>query len=83
MRQVPIEIKRADAPTITASMRIALSDLGLEQLVVLYPGSRSYDLDERVHVVSLNRLADGSLGAMFRKRPRQLAADAHSRRCGP
>lgn len=56
-RRIGIEIKRADAPTITPSMRIALADLGLDRLIVLYPGSRTYDLDRQVHVMPLSRLA--------------------------
>jgi predicted AAA+ superfamily ATPase len=56
-RRIGIEIKRADAPTITPSMRIALADLHLDRLIVLYPGSRDYALSEQVHVVPLSRLA--------------------------
>lgn len=69
-RRLGIEIKRADAPTITPSMRIALSDLGLGQLIVLYPGSRVYDLDRRIRVVPLDHLADGKLKEMLRARRR-------------
>lgn len=75
-RRVGIEIKRADAPTITPSMRIALADLGLDQLIVLYPGSRTYDLDRRVHVVPLSRLAAAGAQTILRKSPRH----ARSRR---
>ncbi|MGH8251228.1 MAG: ATP-binding protein [Steroidobacteraceae bacterium] len=69
-RRLGIEIKRVDAPTITPSMRIALTDLGLEQLIVLYPGSRRYELDRRVHVVPLDHLAGGELNEMLHKRQR-------------
>ncbi|MGQ0834889.1 MAG: ATP-binding protein [Gammaproteobacteria bacterium] len=69
-RRLGIEIKRADAPTITPSMRIALTDLRLEQLIVLYPGSRTYELDRRVHVVPLDHLAGGELKEMLRRRRR-------------
>jgi len=51
-----IEVKYADAPGMTKSMRIALSDLGLRRLFVVYPGSTSYDLDERIAVVTLEKL---------------------------
>lgn len=67
-RRFGVEIKRADAPTITPSMRIALTDLGLEQLIVLYPGSRPYELDRRVRVVPLRDLAAGDQTGMLRKR---------------
>ncbi len=64
-RRIGIEIKRADAPTITPSMRIALADLGLDRLIVLYPGSRTYDLSRQVHVVPLSHLATGDVLTMF------------------
>lgn len=44
------EIKLADAPGTTRSMRAALSDLRLEHLWVVYPGSESYDLDATITV---------------------------------
>jgi hypothetical protein len=44
------EIKRADAPTLTPSMRIALADLRLTSLTVIYPGSSRYRLAPRVMV---------------------------------
>ena len=50
-RRIGVEIKRMDAPKLTRSMRIAFDDLRLEQLVVLYPGSRRYTLAEGVEVV--------------------------------
>ena len=46
-----VECKRVDAPTLTPSMRVALSDLGLEKIVVVYPGNRRYSLHEKVEVV--------------------------------
>ncbi|HXV62192.1 MAG TPA: ATP-binding protein [Vicinamibacteria bacterium] len=47
------EFKYQDAPRRTRSKRIALEDLGLERLWVVYPGSREYPLDERIGVVPL------------------------------
>jgi predicted AAA+ superfamily ATPase len=37
-RRIGVECKRADAPTLTPSMRIALADLKLDELHVVYPG---------------------------------------------
>ena len=51
------EIKSSDAPTTTASMRSAIETLRLDRLRVVYPGDRSYDLDDRIRVVSVNELA--------------------------
>jgi hypothetical protein len=42
-----------DAPTLTPSMRIALKDLKLDQLIVVYPGERRYSIGDRVEVVPL------------------------------
>ena len=52
-RRVGVEFKRADAPQLTPSMRIALADLELNALYVVYPGDRRYRLGERVEVVPL------------------------------
>jgi predicted AAA+ superfamily ATPase len=49
-RRVGVEFKRADAPTATRSMHQAVADLELDELWVVYPGSRSYALDERITV---------------------------------
>jgi hypothetical protein len=37
-----VEFKRADAPQLTTSMRIAISDLALDALYVVYPGPHRY-----------------------------------------
>ena len=56
---VGVECKRTDAPRMTPSIRIALSDLGLTRLAVVYPGTRRYPLEERVEAVPLSTLARG------------------------
>ena len=66
-------MKRMDAPRMTPSMRIALEDLKLEQLVVLYPGRKEYALDERVRVVPLAKVAESSVNELF-PRPRRAKA---------
>jgi predicted AAA+ superfamily ATPase len=58
-RRVGVEVKRADGPKVTPAMRIAMADLRLERLVVVYPGERAYDLEERIRVVPLASLAEG------------------------
>lgn len=47
------EIKLSDAPGLTKSMQIALNDLDLARLFVVYPGTESYALNERVEVVPI------------------------------
>lgn len=53
-----IECKRADAPRLTPSMRIALDDLGLKRLLVIYPGTRRYPIAERAEAIPLQALAE-------------------------
>jgi predicted AAA+ superfamily ATPase len=67
-RRLGVEVKRADAPTLTPSMRIALTDLRLDHLTVLYPGTQPYSLADRVSVVPLATLAEGRLGTLFPSR---------------
>ena len=56
-RRIGVEIKRADAPSLTQSMRIALQDLKLDRLLVVYPGPRGYRLAEGVDVVPATEVA--------------------------
>lgn len=53
-RRIGVECKRVDAPRLTASMRIALEDLELERLFVIYPGRTAYPLADRVNVLPLS-----------------------------
>jgi predicted AAA+ superfamily ATPase len=55
-RRIGVECKRADAPTLTPSMRIAVADLKLDELMVVYPGEKRYALAKRVEVVPLAQL---------------------------
>jgi uncharacterized protein len=71
-RRLGIEIKRADAPTLTPSIRSALVDLKLEQLIVLYPGSQAYDLEPRVRVLPISALAGSTVETLFPKRKRRI-----------
>lgn len=54
------ECKRMDAPALTPSMRIALADLKLDQLIVAYPGATRYPLAPKVEVVPLPELVNAS-----------------------
>lgn len=55
-RRVGIEFKRADAPHLTPSMRIAMRDLRLDALYAVYPGKRRYPLADAVEAVPLAAL---------------------------
>ncbi len=47
------ECRLADAPGTTRSMRVALNDLELEHLWVVYPGHKAYSLDDRISVLPI------------------------------
>jgi len=64
-RRYGVEVKFQDAPRLTSSMRIALEDLGLMRLTVLYPGHQRYDLERRVAVVPLAELATRGADAVI------------------
>jgi hypothetical protein len=61
-RMYGIECKRADAPAMTPSMRIALEDLKLERIAVIYPGRKRYPLHNRIEVVPFEVITEGMKG---------------------
>jgi predicted AAA+ superfamily ATPase len=63
--RIGVEIKRMDAPRLTASMRIAVDELKLDRLLVVYPGDRRYALAERVEAVPFAELAMAAPGALY------------------
>ena len=63
-RLLGVECKRADAPRMTPSIRIAIADLGPERVAIVYPGSTRFALAERVEAVPLAALAHP--GSLFR-----------------
>lgn len=66
-RMLGIECKRMDAPRLTPSMQAALEDVKLEQIAVVYPGTRRYSLGERISAVPLEAVADGMKGLFPKK----------------
>ncbi len=57
-RRMGVEIKRVDAPRLTTSMRVALEDLALDRLAIVYPGERRFHLAENIEIVPATDLAD-------------------------
>ena len=55
-RRYGIEIKYADAPTMTKSLRVALEDLRLHRASVVYPGDRAYPVHEKVRVIPISQI---------------------------
>jgi len=52
------EFKFIDAPVLTKSMQIAIEDLKLDYLYVIYPGKINYKLNEKVGVLSFAHMAE-------------------------
>jgi hypothetical protein len=52
-QRIGVEFKRADAPRVTPSIRIAMHDLKLDALYVVYPGLHRYSLGEGMEAVPL------------------------------
>ncbi|MSQ59243.1 MAG: ATP-binding protein [Betaproteobacteria bacterium] len=50
-RRIGVEVKYADAPRATKSMAIALRDLKLDALYIVYPGAEPYRLNQRTEVL--------------------------------
>jgi len=67
-RRIGVEAKRADAPVMTRSMRVALADLRLDRLVVLHPGDRRYALGSRAEAVPLRALASEGGAVLLREK---------------
>ena len=55
-RRIGVEVKRMDSPRLTPSMHVAMHDLQLDALYVVYPGTQRYRLSDAVEVVPLAAL---------------------------
>lgn len=62
-RPYGFEFKLADLPVTTRSMRRAIEDLGLENLFVVYPGSRRFALDEKIEALPIDDVG-GTVGEL-------------------
>ena len=61
------EFKFMDAPNLTRSMHVALKDLSLDHLWIVYPGNKKYTLNEKVTALPVESL----------KSPEKLIAENH------
>jgi len=57
-RRIGFEIKRQDAPRLTRSMQIVIEDLKLEELLIVYPGKRTYPMSDHIRAVPLGEVSD-------------------------
>jgi hypothetical protein len=56
------EFKYADAPSTSRSMHVALQDLSLEHLWVIYPGDQEYPLHDKISVIPINAVRRAAPG---------------------
>lgn len=56
-RRLGFEFKASSAPGMTRSMHIALADLKLDALDVVYPGNETYPLGAQVRALGIGRLS--------------------------
>jgi len=57
-KRVGFEFKYGDAPAKTRSMHVALQDLKLDRLFIVYPGDQEYEIDDKIAVIPINRIPD-------------------------
>ena len=62
-RRWGFEFKCTDAPRTTKAMHVAIGDLGLEHLWVVYPGTVRYSMTDRITALPLSGLSDISAEA--------------------
>lgn len=55
-KRLGFEFKYADVPKITKSMQIALEDLKLDHITVVYPGTQSFSLSKNISALGLSDL---------------------------
>ncbi len=56
-RLIGVECKRMDAPKLTPSMQIAMEDLKLDRIAVIYPGLKRYPLTDKIEAVPLQEFS--------------------------
>ena len=53
-KRIGFEFKYSDAPKLTKSMHIACEDLQLDEMTVIYPGTRHYSLTDKIRVMNIS-----------------------------
>ena len=57
-RRYGVEVKFNEAPKVTRSMRIAMDNLGLDHLWIIYPGTHTYPADELITVLPIQKVTE-------------------------
>jgi predicted AAA+ superfamily ATPase len=55
-RRFGIEVKFTEAPALTPSMRMAVSEMNLDQLWIVYPGNDAYPVTDKISALPLQKL---------------------------
>jgi predicted AAA+ superfamily ATPase len=66
-RMFGVECKRLDAPRLTPSMKIALHDLRLERVLVIYPGTQCYKIADRIEAVPFEEVVRAEAKSLLYK----------------
>jgi predicted AAA+ superfamily ATPase len=66
-KMLGVECKRLDAPRLTPSMKIALHDLQLERILVIYPGTQHYKIADRIEAVPFKEVVRGDAKSLLYK----------------
>jgi predicted AAA+ superfamily ATPase len=57
-RRYGFEIRYSDSPSMTKSLHIAFSDLGLTRAYIVYPGRDTYPIHDQVEVIAVSGIAE-------------------------
>ena len=57
-RRYAVEVKFSESPKVTRAMRVALEDLSLDHLWIIYPGQHTYPVHEKITVWPLRNVAE-------------------------
>lgn len=52
-RRFGVEVKFKEAPSVTPSMRSAVTDLDLDHLWIVHPGPHSYPVSDKISALAL------------------------------
>ncbi len=64
-KRLGFEFKYGDAPKITKSMHIAMADLKLDHLGIIYPGNDIFPMDTNITAYGLDSIASGKFPVTF------------------
>lgn len=61
--RVGVEVKRTDQPRVTPSIRHALSDLGIDRVIIIHAGAQRFPVAPRVEAIPAQQVLTGGLAA--------------------